>query len=172
MTTHWEELLQSVSNFIFRLIISKHCGRTPRGVKGVKRSEIYWGIQKHSLPGRPSTHHWVKSKTIIEKHKKLKKKDYQSINGDFFTTKKYFSIWKLNFFAIFLMNFAAFFNGFWFYSILAGWSTWQWVFLNFSQNLWSYDTPDTHGCASAVIWNRFEAFLLQCCRVPNRGPST
>jgi hypothetical protein len=37
---HWEELLQSVSNFIFRLIISKHCGRTPRGVKGVKRSEI------------------------------------------------------------------------------------------------------------------------------------
>jgi hypothetical protein len=37
---HWEELLQSVSNFIFRLIICKHCGRTPRGVRGVKRSQI------------------------------------------------------------------------------------------------------------------------------------
>ena len=44
-------------------------------------------------------------------------------------------------------------NGFWFYSILAGWSTWQWVFLNFSLNFWSFDTPDTPGCASAVIWN-------------------
>ena len=42
---------------------------------------------------------------------------------------------------------------FWFYSILAGWSTWQWVLLNFSLNFWSFDTPDTTGCASAVIWN-------------------
>ena len=33
---HWEELLQSVSDFIF----SKHCGCTPRGVRGVKRPEI------------------------------------------------------------------------------------------------------------------------------------
>ena len=40
-SSHWEELLKSVSNFIFRPIISKHCGRTPRGVRGVKRSEIY-----------------------------------------------------------------------------------------------------------------------------------
>ena len=49
-------------------------------------------------------------------------------------------------------------NGFWFYSILDGWSTWQWAFLNFSQNFWSYDTPDTPGGASVVfaeneIWN-------------------
>ena len=35
-TTHWEELLDSVSDFIF----SNHCGYTPRGVKGVKRPEI------------------------------------------------------------------------------------------------------------------------------------
>ena len=34
--THWEELLQSVSDFIF----SKHYGCTLRGVRGVKRSEI------------------------------------------------------------------------------------------------------------------------------------
>ena len=54
-----------------------------------------------------------------------------------------------------------FFNGFWFYSILAGWSTWQWVFLNSSINFWSFDIPDTPGSASAVIWNRFEPFLLQ-----------
>ena len=40
-----EELLQSVSNFIFKLIFSK-----PRGVMGVQRSEIYWEIQKYSLP--------------------------------------------------------------------------------------------------------------------------
>ena len=79
--------------------------------------------------------------------------------GEFFTTKKYFLIWKLNFFVIFLMNFDAFFNGFWFYPILAEWSTWQWVFLNFSQNFWSFDTPV---CASAVIWNRFKQFLLKC----------
>ena len=51
----------------------------------------------------------------------------------------------------FLRNFDEFLNGFWFYSILAGWSTWQWVFLNFSLNFWSFDTPDTPGCASAVI---------------------
>ena len=34
--THWEELLQSVSDLTF----SKHCGYTPMGVRGVKRSEI------------------------------------------------------------------------------------------------------------------------------------
>ena len=34
--THWEELLQSVSDFIF----SRNCGCTPRGVTGVKRPEI------------------------------------------------------------------------------------------------------------------------------------
>ena len=48
---------------------------------------------------------------------------------------------------------------FWLYSILAGWSTWQWVFLSSSQNFWSFDTPV---CASAVIWNRFKQFLLKC----------
>ena len=88
--THWEELLQSVSNFIFRLIISKHCGRTPRGVRGVKRSEIYWGIQKYSLPGRPSTHHWVKSKTIIEKHQKLRKKIINQLLVNFLPPKNIF----------------------------------------------------------------------------------
>ena len=34
--SHWEESLQSVSDFIF----SKHCGCTPRGVRDVKRLEI------------------------------------------------------------------------------------------------------------------------------------
>ena len=67
----------------------------------------------------------------------------------------------------FLRNFDEFLNGFWFYSILAGWSTWQWVFLNFSQNFWSFDTPDTPGCASAVfaeneIWSRLKQFLPVC----------
>ena len=56
----------------------------------------------------------------------------------------------------FLRNFDEFLNGFWFYSILAGWSTWQWVFLNFSQNFWSFDTHDTPGCASTVIWNHLK----------------
>ena len=50
-------------------------------------------------------------------------------------------------------------NGFWFYSILAGWA-----FLNFSQTFWSYDNPDTPGGASVVfpeneIWNRLKQFL-------------
>ena len=53
-------MLQSVSDFIF----SKHCGCTPRGVRGVKRPEILWEIQKYSLPGRPSSQNWVKSKLI------------------------------------------------------------------------------------------------------------
>ena len=56
----------------------------------------------------------------------------------------------------FLRNFDEFLNGFWFYSILAGWSTWLWVFLNFSQNFWSFDTFDTPSCASAVIWNHLK----------------
>ena len=126
---HWEELLQSVSDFIF----SKHCGCTPRGVRGVKRPEILWEIQKYSLPGRPSSQNGVKSKTICH----------------------------------FLRNFDEFLNGFWFYSILAGWSTWQWVFLNFSQNFWSFDTLETPGSVSAVfaeneIWNRLKQFLPVC----------
>ena len=33
---HWEELFQSVSDFIF----SKHCRYRSRGVRGVKRPEI------------------------------------------------------------------------------------------------------------------------------------
>ena len=89
---------------------------------GVKWPEILWEIQKYSLPDRPSSQNWVKSKTICH----------------------------------FLRNFDEFFNLFGFYSILAGWSTWQWVFLNFSQNFWSFDTNDTPGCASAVIWNHLK----------------
>ena len=55
-------------------------------------------------------------------------------------------------------------NDFQFYSVLAGWSTWQWVFLNFSKNFWSFDTPYTPRCASTVlaeneIWNRLKQFL-------------
>ena len=75
LIAHWEELLQSVSNFIFRLTISKHCRHTPRGVRGVKISEILWRVQKYLLPGRPSTHYWVKSKTIIENTKKQVEKN-------------------------------------------------------------------------------------------------
>ena len=126
---HWEELLQSVSDFIF----IKHCGCTPRGVKGVKRPEFLWEIQNYSLPGRPSSQNWVKSKTICH----------------------------------FLMNFDEFLNGFCFYSILAGWSTWQWVLSNFSQNFWSFDTLDTPGCASAVIWNHC---LKQIAAIPPTVP--
>ena len=66
------------------------------------------------------------------------KKKYLSIIGEFFTAQKHFSIWKLNFFNIFLTNRDDFFNGFWFYSSLAGCLTWQWVFLNFSINFWSF----------------------------------
>ena len=48
----------------------------------------------------------------------------------------------------FLSNVDVFLNGFLFYSILAEWSTWPWVFLNFSQTFWFFDTPVT-----PVIWN-------------------
>ena len=43
---HWEELLQTVSNFIFRLIISKHYGYR---VRGLKRSKKLWGIKNYPL---------------------------------------------------------------------------------------------------------------------------
>ena len=51
---------------------------------------------------------------------------------------------------------------------LTGWvtPTVQWVFMNVSQNIWSFDTPDTPGCSSTVIWNRFEPFLLHCDQWP------
>ena len=59
---HWEELLQSVSDFIF----SKHCGYRSRGVRGIKRQEILWEIKKYSLPGQLSSQSWVKSKTTCQ----------------------------------------------------------------------------------------------------------
>ena len=59
-------------------------------------------------------------------------------------------------------------NGFWFYSMMGGWSTWQWVVLDSSQFFWSFDTPETPGSVSVVfadnhfeneIWNRLKHFL-------------
>ena len=59
-------------------------------------------------------------------------------------------------------------NGFWFYSMMGGWSTWQWVVFDSSQFFWSFDTPETPGSASVVfadnqsenkIWNRVKQFL-------------
>ena len=89
-TTHWEELLQSVSNFIFRLIISKHYRCRSRGLRGFKRSEKLCEIWNYSLPGRPSTHHWVKSKTIIEKHQKLRKVIINQLLVNFLPPKNIF----------------------------------------------------------------------------------
>ena len=103
---------------------AEHYERRSRRLRHVKTSETLWEIQKYPLPGRPSIHHWVKSKTIIEKH------------------QKFIKIW------CFFLS----------YSVLAGWSTWQWVFLNSLQNFWSFDTPE---CGCAVIWNRFMPFLLK-----------
>ena len=51
-------------SYLFQTVVLNHCECRPRGVKGVKRSKLYWGIQKYLSPGQPSTHHWVKSKTI------------------------------------------------------------------------------------------------------------
>ena len=51
-------------SYLFQTVVSNHCGCTPRGVGGVKRPEILWEIQKHSLPGLSSSQNWVKSKTI------------------------------------------------------------------------------------------------------------
>ena len=65
-------------------------------------------------------------------------------------------------------------NGFWFYSMMGGWSTWQWVVLDSSQFFWSFDTPETPGSVSVVfadnwseneIWNRLKQFLPVCTRI-------
>ena len=61
-----------------------------RGLRGVKRSEKLWGIQNYPLPGRPSTHHWVKSKTIIEKHQKLRKRIINQLLVNFLPPKNIF----------------------------------------------------------------------------------
>ena len=39
------------------------------------------------------------------------------------------------------------------FSLIRFWILLWNVFLNFSLNFWSFDTPDTPKCASAVIWN-------------------
>ena len=119
-------------SYLFQIVVSNHWGCTPRGVRGKRRTEILWEIQKYSLPGRPFSQNWVKPKKTrkrecINFHKKLA-------------------------------------NGFWFYTILAWWSTWQWVCLNFSQNFWSFDTIETSGSVSTVfaeneIRNRLKQFL-------------
>ena len=51
-------------SYLFQTVVSNHCRCTPRGVRGIKRPEILWEIKKYSLPGRPSSHNWVKSITI------------------------------------------------------------------------------------------------------------
>ena len=121
--SHWEELLQSVSDFI----LSKHCRYRSREIRGVNRSEKLWEIQNYPSPGQPFNHHWVKSKTICH----------------------------------FSRHFDAFLNGFWFYSNMAGWLTWQWVFLNFSQISGLLTPLGMHPqWFETTIWNRYEWFLL------------
>ena len=124
---HCEELLQSLSNFIF----SQGC----QGCQKIRNLS-----RKYSLPGWSSTHHWVNPKTIIEKHQKLRKIIINILLVNFLMPKIFLSL-KIEIWRKFFNDFDAFFNGFWFYPILAEWSTWQWVFLNFSQNFWSLDTP-------------------------------
>ena len=53
--THWEESLQSVSDFMF----SKHGGCTPRCVKGVKRPEM---VKSHSWNFRSFNTQWFERK--------------------------------------------------------------------------------------------------------------
>ena len=53
----------------------------------------------------------------------------------------------------FMMNFDAFLNIFWFYSILAGWSTWQWVFFEFPWNFLFFWHPwHPWVCIRSVCW--------------------
>ena len=54
----------TTTTIISDVIFSKRYGSTPRGVRGVIRSEILWEIQKFSLPGLPSSQNWIKSKSI------------------------------------------------------------------------------------------------------------
>ena len=65
-----DQILHSRRNrlYLFQTVVLNHCGCTPRGVRGVKRPEILWEIQKYSLPGRPSSQNWVKSKKHEEMH--------------------------------------------------------------------------------------------------------
>ena len=112
------------------------------------------------LPIARSTIHPLLSKINIHywKTSKIEKKNHWSIIGEFFNNKKYFLIWKLNFFTILLMNFDAFLN-FYFILLYFGWMVNLAISIFELQNFWYFDSPR---CASAVIWNRYEPFLLQC----------
>ena len=60
-------------SYLFQTVVLNYCGCRPRGVRGVKRSEILWEIQKYSLPGRPSSQNWVKPKKHQEMHQNSSK---------------------------------------------------------------------------------------------------
>ena len=88
------------------------------------------------------------------------------IKKTFVGGRKFTNDWLMILFLNFFLMF--FNNGFWFYSMMGGWSTWQWVVFNTSQFFWSFDTPETPGSASVVfadnqsetkIWNRMKQFL-------------
>ena len=94
-------------NFIFRLIISKHYGCRSRCLSKI----------------------WVKSKNIIEKLKKLRKKIINQLIVNLLPPN---------------------------YLILAGWSTWQWIFFEFLTKS-DYLTPltllDLHPQWFETDWN-------------------
>ena len=112
--------------------ISKKYGCRSKGLRSVKMSEKLKGIQKSLMNSFSSKWQFYKLKL-----------------------KLFLIIWGYSY------VFLCVFNGFWFYSILAGWSNWQWLFLKLSQKFWSFDTPDISGSASAMIWNRLQQFLSE-----------
>ena len=134
-SVHWERLLKSVSNLNY----AKHYyRRKPEGPSGVKRFGRLWKIWKYTFPGQPFTKNWVKSKTIIEKHKK---KQGEKI--------------------LFKVNFHVFFHGVCFYSILGWWLTWKYMFLDYPNCAQSFSTLGSPGSLSTVVSNTFKQFLPQ-----------
>ena len=92
-------------------------------------------------------------------------------------------IWESNIYQylnteLFSQFFIFFNNGFWFYSMMGGRSTWQWVVLDSSQFFWPFGTSEIPGSVSEVfadnqseneIWDRLTLVtqpMLQ--RPPNR----
>ena len=50
-------------SYLFQTVVSNHCGCTPRGIRGVKRPEIVWEIQK---PSRNSSKFLKKLQIVVD----------------------------------------------------------------------------------------------------------
>ena len=143
---------------LFKITVHAHPGVS----RVSKRPNNFWGIQKYTMPGRPSSQNPVKSKTINNASKfilKIAKKFNFQIKKIFFAEKKITNNWLMILFLNFLcFSIMVFDYTQWWVDV-----TWQWVGFYSSQFFWSFG-PVTPCSVSIVhrgrmsIFNHFQKF--------------